>query len=231
MKKSSKIIIALLIIILIAILGVGGYFIYNLNNSIEQTNKAITDLKNEKSADKAMIENMIKENINTKTDIKTTNEANTVLTETEEKKLGDELFKKLENLLYANLVLDEDVEIQNDGFVAITKKLKDEIYTVLTNNAINELETKCSYKEKNGKYYYNFNQIDPGSMFGHTDAGRKELVVSSISEDKIVFTVNCYNLVDGSGVEERIDYTYKNAFTIVKSNGNWIIDSIEGKRS
>ena len=225
MKKSSKIIIALLIVILIVILCVGGYLIYNLNKKVEETNKSITDLKNEKMTDITMIENLLKDN--NKTDIVSGNNTNNVLTETDALKIGDELFKRFDNLLYSKLVLDNDAKTQNDGFVTITKKLKDELYAVLTKNAINELETKCNYKEQNGRYYYNFNQIDPGSMFAHTDAGRKELVISSISEDKIVFTVNCYNLVDEPGVEEKINYTYKNAFTIVKNNGDWLIDSIE----
>ena len=100
-KKSSKIIIAFLIIILIVILSIGGYFIYNLNNRMEQTNKAITDLKNEKTADKAMIENMIKENTNNNSqtsNTETTNQANTTNQLSTEEIIKEQFLAKLEEI-------------------------------------------------------------------------------------------------------------------------------------
>lgn len=62
MEKSNKAIITLLIIILIAILGIGGYFIYSLNNKIDQQNDAIADLKSENLKNQDTIENILKSN-------------------------------------------------------------------------------------------------------------------------------------------------------------------------
>ena len=65
MEKSNKAVITLLIIILIAVLGIGGYFIYTLNNKIEQQNNSIADLKAENLRSQATIENMLKTNTET----------------------------------------------------------------------------------------------------------------------------------------------------------------------
>lgn len=101
MKKSSKIIIALLILILIAILCVGGYFIYTLNNKVEETNKSIDELKNDKIADKAMIEDVLKENLNVnsqKTNTDTTNQENTTNQLYAEKIIEEQFLAKLKEI-------------------------------------------------------------------------------------------------------------------------------------
>lgn len=80
MEKSNKAVIALLIIILIAVLGIGGYFIYTLNNKIEQQNSSIADLKADNLRSQATIENMLKANSqtsNAETPNKTTTSATT----------------------------------------------------------------------------------------------------------------------------------------------------------
>ncbi len=79
MEKSNKGLIILLLIILIAVLGIGGYFIYTLNNKIEQQNNSIADLKAENLRSQATIENMLKANTQT-SNTEATNKSTTQVT-------------------------------------------------------------------------------------------------------------------------------------------------------
>ena len=68
------------------------------------------------------------------------------------------------------------------------------------------------------------------SIFNDVDVGKVELIVNNITNDTITFNVLHYNLVDAPGVEERVEYTFENAFKIIKENNQWVIDSVEGNR-
>lgn len=81
MEKSNKNVITLLIIILIAILGIGGYFIYALNNKIEDHNKSIADLKSENQKNQKTIENILNSN-NQNSNTQSTTQNNTTSTST-----------------------------------------------------------------------------------------------------------------------------------------------------
>lgn len=97
MKKSSKIIIALLIVLIIAILGVGGYFIIKLNGEEKQnTNKAVV---NEDSSNSAKITNSSDSNVKNETSEKkeTTSTETTLLTTAELKEIETFLNKSENN--------------------------------------------------------------------------------------------------------------------------------------
>lgn len=76
MEKTNKVVITILIIILITILGIGSYFIYTLNNKIEQQNNSIADLKAENQRSQTTIDNMLKTNSQT-LNIESTNKSTT----------------------------------------------------------------------------------------------------------------------------------------------------------
>lgn len=62
MEKSNRSIVIALMIILIVVVCVGGYYIFNLNNKIEKQNATIEDLKSENLNSKSVIEEMKKDN-------------------------------------------------------------------------------------------------------------------------------------------------------------------------
>ena len=92
MEKSNKGLIILLLIILIAVLGIGGYFIYTLNNKIEQQNNSIADLKAENLRSQATIENMLKANTQTSNTEATNKSTTQVTSESSNEDVIKELF-------------------------------------------------------------------------------------------------------------------------------------------
>jgi len=98
-------------------------------------------------------------------------------------------------------------------------KRNDNIETLITSNAKKQLN-----QLKNGEEEIIF------SIFNDTDVGRVELIVSNITNDTITFNVLHYNIIDGPGVEERLEYTFENAFKIIRENNQWVIDSVVGNR-
>lgn len=103
MEKSNKAVITLLIIILIAILGIGGYFIYTLNNKIEEQNNSIADLKAENLKSQATIENTLKTSTQTSNTEPTNKSTTPVATQSSDEDIIKNLFlTKLKELNNTN---------------------------------------------------------------------------------------------------------------------------------
>ena len=207
-KESKGIsLIAFTIVLAVLVIVAGGVIVYLLNNPVKEgtTIQTPTNVEDLNSSEKVEVKLSTAEALN----------------------IGKDLFEKQDKIIDK---LYTEGNYYKDNIVVITKTLKDEIYSLLTDNAIKEIETKCKYKEENGKFYYDTEWLDPMSVFGNTDVGRKELVVQSITEDTIIFDLNKYNLIDGPGVEEFVNYTYYKGFSIKKINENWKIDSVVEER-
>jgi hypothetical protein len=80
MNKSSKFIIILLVIILIAVLGVGGYTIYKLNEKLDEKDNNSTIVENVSNSNSSVVTNDIKEENSVKNSDNNNNE-NTISTE------------------------------------------------------------------------------------------------------------------------------------------------------
>lgn len=61
MNKSSKIIIGLLIVILVAILGFGGYYVVKLNSKLDEKNNDTNIVEDKKSSENSVLKNEVKQ--------------------------------------------------------------------------------------------------------------------------------------------------------------------------
>ena len=126
----------------------------------------------------------------------------------------------------------EKVEVKLSNAEALTKgnelykkaynyvvKGTENIETLLTSNSKKQFE-ELKKNEDNLMF----------SIFNDTDVGRKELVVKTLDINTIVFNVLHYGIIETDGQQERLEYTFESAFKIVKSNDEWVIDSIVGNR-
>lgn len=237
MKKETKILIILLVLIIIGLTAfiVVDKFIINKGESAESVNTSENETNNQVLQEGGNnSENEINENFtnnatnSTKNEVSNTtqNQSTNALSTQETLALGNEMYKKANKCYwdgvegdYGNLIYN--IDESGNPYYKITNI--DEIKSVLINNAFSNFCSEKGVKEKNGEYYIvAAGRGDDVSYLGN------ELEVDTIAESKIIFTsiekycaneedYGVYN--DASEVEDIITKEYK--FVIVKENGSW----------
>lgn len=220
MKKSSEVLVILLIIILLVVIGIGGYFIYQLNNKIDEKSDEIASLKSSQRT-----ANNEQENIN-----KTSNEDSEKLNEKEALKIGKGLYDDVLGISWGEGVeyVSEDelgvvpkyIEINSIQYTII--KNSEEIMNKFTKNGEKELCEILGIIIKDGKYLQA--STGRGSDIYYLST---ELKVLNILADEITFNaISSYGAPEADmELPEDIEETKTDKFVIKKENGIWKVDS------
>ena len=215
MKKSAGVILVLIIVLLLGVIGVGGYFLVKENNN---TNSEIGELKNEIANLKKNLENTSNDQFTD--DIQTNNVTTTVasnITEQEAIKLGNELYKLTED--YYTKVTEIHTEIVNqtigdeEGQVKIKdKSTMDLIKNKLIHEAYQNLTEYFNITEKNGEYYITNAGMGANPRYLKTE----ELKIESIENNKITYIA--------TSEYDDTPQTKEYPFIITKIDGEWKIE-------
>lgn len=224
MKKSSEVLVILLIIILLVVIGVGGYFIYQLNNKIDEKSDEIASLKSSQRT-----ANNEEENIK-----KISNEDSEKLNEKEALKIGKELYNDAHSISWSEGFEYESeenkigispkyVEINDLPYMPI--KNSEEIMSKFTKNGEQELCKNLGIIIKDGKYLQA--AASRGSDIYYLST---ELKVLNILANEITFNaISSYgvpeDMAEDMELPDDIEETKTDKFVIKKENGTWKVDS------
>lgn len=237
----KKFLVTLLIIILVAVIGVGGYFLYQLNEKIDN----LSAEKEEPATNNEVVNNVTPVEPTTNTVIEPTEPAQTTtLTEAEALEIGEELYENINHsgeLINSKIkTTDETYEIDGDNYAKITnydQAIRDQ-YTREAEERLfawNEREDLYQgdtvledawlgmYTTKDGEYYFNVDAGGKGYYWGEWT----DMNVVSIEDDTIKFEV--VHIGDDPYAAELFEgeTTTTVEFVIKKEDGKWKIDSYE----
>lgn len=185
MKKSTGVILVLIIVLLLGVIGVGGYFFIKKVN--DDTSKQIEELKNEI----ANISKNVNANANQSNGSDQVPESTTTnMTKEQALKIATDTYKNAYHAIYNDSKGKEAFVYGNyklkNGKSCVYKMNKTILKEYFTDNAISRMASNSYYTEEDGEYYLIDAFVDfvPG-IFGTTDQGIRPLTIISFSNEKI----------------------------------------------
>lgn len=232
----KKFLVTLLIIILVAVIGVGGYFLYQLNEKIDtlSTEKEETETNNEVANNVTPVEPT------TNTVVEPTEPSQTTtLTEAEALEIGEELYENIRHLELSNSKIettDETYEIE-EGFDYVkitnyeeairnqyTREAEERIFAWDERGELTDGSTYPGmFTKKDGEYYFCVAVGGKGYYWGQWT----DMKVVSIEDDTIKFEVVHIREADLDDTIFEGETTITTEFVIKKEDGKWKIDSYE----
>ena len=231
-KKQSKGLSAgLVIIMLIAVLiiGIGGGYLLSKNDNIfnkPETNSSNTNNEsNTNSSNNAENKNNTqKTNVDSKKEENNKNTSTNILNEKQAYTKVTELYEIMEEIIYKDAWLNNNIEENKDGYLVVSCKYLDDYSTYMVKEVLDEY---LNYKkiEKRGEKYY----CPEDFMFSKLNTYiSKEINVINIEENVIKAKVTAkYSIVDGSDIngdgKADSEYTKEYDFVIKKRDGKWVV--------
>lgn len=218
MKKITGVILVLIIVLLLGVIGVGGYFIIKGNND---TSKEIGELKNEIANSKSVNTNANQSNIS----YQATESTTTNMTKEQALKIATDAYQNAHHALYNNNKGNEAFIYGNyklkNGKTCVYKMNKTILKEYFTDNAISRMTSYSYYTEDDGEYYLEDTFVDfvPG-IFSTTNTGIRPLTIISFSNEKINAT--------GQITQGELDHD-ENPLKIefVKVGEKWLVNDFE----
>lgn len=196
MKKSVKLLIVVLVLI---IFGLAGFIVWD---------KVINNKKNDT--------NTINQNSNIEPNKMSTEDA---------LNLGEKMYKEAENCYIKMSDIHSKLSNQNIGTTEKMEKVEDRttmenIKKVLVKNAYNDLLEYYHAEEKNGEYYISTGGRGDNPLYQET----KALTVKNVESDKIVYiATSVYEVVRNNTATNETE-TKDYEFVISKIDGEWKVE-------
>ncbi len=208
MKKSNVAIIVLLVLILVAVLGLGGYLIYNLNNKIDEKNSEIENLKSKNS--NVSVEKKVSNTQN--------NTENNVQKSNTQEMSSDEIIKMGEKLYNIS------IKIAWNGYCKEKIEGLEQYYWV-DESVFDYMTEKAASNYGIEKYENGYRMFEnaKGSDIYYVST---DLEIKEVKDNKIVFNAISHYAEEPveEGVQSIIKENRNRDFVLVKEDEKWKVD-------